>query len=340
MTADDSWPHHRDRTRRLAVVILNYKTPKLVRDCLATLQGQLDPARDVAIVVDNDSGDGSDDVIESEIAEQGWSDWVRLVRSGVNGGFSAGNNVGIKAERADFYLLLNSDTLVRTGTIEEMLRAAEQNQSAGLIGPRLEWPDGEPQNSCFRDMGVFSELIAGAQSGPITKLFAKHDVTMGVFEDPTRVEWVSFACVLIRRSVIDRIGLMDEGFFMYFEDAEYCRRARRAGFEVLYWPEAHVVHLRGGSSPVKSAAAARKRLPAYFYASRSRYFSGAGGRLNLVLVNIAWTLGWLVALGRRVVQGRRIGTPERALRDNWTAFWSSHKPKRSRRSTVGRGVQA
>ena len=325
MTAPGAAPQTGAEDYRLAVVILNYKTPKLVEDCLATLRDQLEPGRDVAIVVDNKSGDGSDDVIEAAIAEHGWNGWARLVRSEVNGGFSAGNNVGIRSVRAEFYLLLNSDTLVRPGAIAELLRAAEANESAGLIGPRLEWPDSEPQNSCFRDMNLFSELIAGAQSGPITKLFARRDVTMGVFDGPMRADWVSFACVLIRRAVVDRIGLMDEGFFMYFEDAEYCRRARRAGFGVLYWPGAHVVHLRGGSSPVKSAAAARKRLPAYFYASRSRYFSGAGGRVYLVLVNTAWTLGWFVALVRRIVQGRRIGTPERALRDNWTAFWSSRR---------------
>lgn len=306
--------------KRLAVVVLNYKTPGLVADCLATLEAELDHERDVAIVVDNCSGDGSADQIEATLGENDWKDWAVLVRSEVNGGFSAGNNVGMKAVEAEFYLLLNSDTLVRPGAIAELLHAMEELPKAGLVGPRLEWPDAEPQNSCFRDKSVWSELIAGAQSGPITKLFASRNVSMGIFDEPTHADWVSFACVLMRREVIDRIGLMDEGYFMYFEDADYCRLARRAGFEVLHWPAAHVVHLRGGSAPVKSNAAARKRLPAYFYASRTRYFVKFGGRLGLIAANTAWTIGWLVALMRRVFQGRRIGTPERALRDNWTAF--------------------
>lgn len=305
---------------RLAVVVLNYKTPGLVADCLATLESELDPARDAAIVVDNCSGDGSADEIERTIAQRGWGAWARLVRSPVNGGFSAGNNVGMRSAEAEFYLLLNSDTLVRPGAIGELLRAAAENPGAGLIGPRLEWPDLAPQNSCFRDKSVWSELIAGAQSGPITKLLASRDVSMGVFDEPVAADWVSFACVLVRHSVVDAIGLMDEGYFMYFEDADYCRKARRAGFGVLHWPGARVVHLRGGSAPVKSNAAARKRLPEYYYASRTRYFVTFGGRALLIAANAAWSLGWLVALARRVAQGRRIGTPRRALLDNWTAF--------------------
>lgn len=304
------------------MVVLNYKTPGLVSDCLATLAQELDHAHDVAVVVDNCSGDGSADQIESSLNENGWNEWAVLVRSEVNGGFSAGNNVGMQAVDAENYLLLNSDTLVRPGAIAELLRAMDKNPKAGLIGPRLEWPDAEPQNSCFRDKNIWSELIAGAQSGPITKLFASHDVSMGIFDEPTNADWVSFACVLIRREVIDRVGLMDEGYFMYFEDADYCRLARRAGYDVLHWPAARVVHLRGGSSPVKSYAAARKRLPAYFYASRTRYFVKFGGKLGLIAANTTWTIGWLMALARRVFQGRRIGTPDRALRDNWTAFGS------------------
>lgn len=308
--------------RRLGVIVLNYRTPGLVADCLATLETELDHALDTAIVVDNHSNDGSADTIERTLGERGWGGWATLVRSDLNAGFSAGNNIGMKAASADMYLLLNSDTLVRPGAIPELLRAAEANPDAGLIGPRLEWPDGTAQNSCFRDKSLASELIAAAQSGPITRFLGSRDVSMGVFDSPTRADWVSFACVLVRKEVVERIGLMDEGYFMYFEDADYCRQARRAGFEVLHWPHARVVHLRGGSAPVKSQAAARKRLPAYYYASRARYFAKFGGRFGLALANGAWSLGWLIALARRLGQGRQIGTPERALRDIWTAFAS------------------
>ena len=308
--------------KRLAVVVLNYKTPGLVVDCLATLESELDHELDVCIVVDNCSGDGSENQIEQALKEKKWSGWARLIRSESNDGFSAGNNTGMNAVDAEFYLLLNSDTLVQEGAIGELLRAAHAESAAGLIGPRLEWPDGKAQNSCFRDKSVWSELVAAAQSGPVTRMFAGRDVSMGVFDEPTRADWVSFACVLVRRTVVEKVGSMDDGYFMYFEDSDYCRKARREGFKVMYWPKARVVHLRGGSAPVKSAAAARKRLPKYYYASRSRYYASFGGRLGLFAANTAWTVGWLIALMRRVFQGRRIGTPERALRDNWTSFRS------------------
>ncbi|MGP1271824.1 MAG: glycosyltransferase family 2 protein [Phycisphaerales bacterium] len=313
---------------RLAVVILNYRTPGLVTDCLVSLDGQLEPGRDEAIVVDNASGDGSADEIERSILERGFGGWARLVRSRENGGFSAGNNVGLRAVEAEAYLLLNSDTIVRPGAVAELLAALGANPSAGLIGPRLEWPDGTPQVSCFNDHTVLGQVVVAAQSGPITAALRRFDLSRGVPEAPAEGAWVSFAAVLIPRKTLDEIGYMDEGFFMYFEDAEFGRRVRAAGLGVVYWPAARVVHLRGGTSPVKEAQRARRRVPEYFYRARSRYFALRGGRATLLAANLAWTVGWLVAVLRRVVQRRPIGTPKHAARDIWLGFSRPLEPFR------------
>lgn len=308
--------------RKIAVVILNYRTPGMTVDCLETLEPELVQRGDARVyVVDNCSGDGSADQIEQAINDRGWSGWCELLPSEVNGGFAAGNNVGLRKAHADggfeYALLLNSDTLVRPGAITELLNAGEQRKDASLIGPRLEWPDGKPQVSTFRCQTPVTELINAAAIGALTKLLSRFNTSIGVSDEPVAAPWVSFACVLIRKEVFETAGLMDEGYFMYFEDVAMCRAARQAGFGVLYWPQAHVVHLRGGSSPVKSAAEQRKRLPAYFYASRSRYYASFYGRPGLWLANALWLLGrslsWL-----REWFGRGSHHAERAPRDIWT----------------------
>jgi GT2 family glycosyltransferase len=299
----------------LAIVIINYRTPNLVIDALKSLEEQIEIDRHQVMLVDNCSGDNSVPILEQAIADNHWGSWVTLIPSPVNGGFSAGNNVGIKAITADNYLLLNSDTIVRPGAIASLEKALESNPEAGLISPRLEWPDETPQISCFRYHSWMSELISTAATGPITKLFGVYDVPIPVSDTPFEPEWTSFACVLIRRKVIEQIGLMDEGYFMYFDDVDYCRQARDAGWKVLHWPEARVVHLRGGSGSVKSDMAARKRPRAYLYASRSRYFAKFYGIIGLWIANLFWLIGRSIALIREITRPTHIC--EYAAQDIW-----------------------
>lgn len=316
--------------RTLAVVILNYRTPGMTVDCLETLEPELAQRSDVRVyVVDNCSGDGSADQIDTAIQQHGWSAWCELIRSDTNGGFAAGNNIGLRKAHADggfkYALLLNSDTLVRPGAIDELLSAAEQRSDAALIGPRLEWPDGKPQVSAFRFQTPMTELINAAAIGVITKLLARFNTAMGAPDQPFNPQWVSFACILIRKEVFEQAGLLDEGYFMYFEDTALSRTASKAGFRTLYWPTAHVVHLRGGSGPVKSAAAQRKRLPAYFYASRSRYYATFYGRPGLWLANALWLTGRGISWLRERL-GRGSHTAERAPRDIWTNALDPFRP--------------
>lgn len=303
---------------RLNVIILNYRTPAVTIDCLRSLAPEVEAFGDArVVVVDNRSEDGSPDAIEAAIHQQGWSDWAEVVRSPINGGFSYGNNIGLRRRSAEAYLLLNSDTIVRPGAVAELWRAMEQNPRAGIVAPRLEWRDGTAQISAFRDISPASELIRGAGTGPITRLLRRSDVPIAVSDGPIEPRWVSFAACMIRRQALEQIGLMDEGYFMYFEDADYCRRARQGGWAVLYWPSAHVVHLRGGSSPVKTQAAQRQRLSRYYYESRSRYFVRFYGRAGLWAANMLWTVGHAIALVRQTF-GRK---QPHACKCEWRDIW-------------------
>jgi hypothetical protein len=312
---------------RLAIVIINYRTPKLLIDCLRSLENEITVDRDCVVVVDNCSGDNSVDQIQQAITDYQWSQWTKLIPSEVNGGFSAGNNLGIQAVKADAYLLLNSDTIVRPGAIQSLREAMQTHPDAGLISPRLEWPDGTPQISCFRDSSPVSELIRSAETGLITQLLKRYDIPIPVSDEPFEPDWTSFACVLIRGEVIQEVGLMDEGYFMYREDNDYCRRARNAGWKILHWPKARVVHLRGGSGSVKSDLAKRKRPPNYLYASRARYFAKHyGGQAGLLMANLLWLAGRSISLTREAISNKKPHTCESQARDIWINWWEPMKP--------------
>lgn len=313
--------------KRTAVVVINFRTPQLTIDCLETLVDEIDPSQDLVVVVDNDSGDDSFSRLESHIQQQGWQAWVNLIASGHNGGFSFGNNVGIESVEAKYYLLLNSDTLVRPGALEAMRVAIQQRPDIGLVGPRLEWKDGTAQISCFRYRSPAGELVTAASTAPVTRLLQKYVVSMPVSDEPIEPPWASFACILIRREVIEQVGLMDDDYFMYFEDIDYCRRAGKKGWRVLYEPGARVVHLRGGSSNVKDAISERKRPPRFYYESRARYFAKFYGRTGLWFTNLMWAMGRTIELARVVCTGRTPLTCQKESIDNWIGAWNPLRAK-------------
>lgn len=301
----------------LCIVILNYKTPNLVLDCLDSLRGQVDGESRRVIVVDNNSPDNSESAIRQGVESRQYGGWVDFLKSEENGGFAAGNNLGAHAIAADNYLLLNSDTLVGSGAISSLLETLRQNPHAGIVGPRLEWPDGTPQISCFRDHSPWSEIIDSAGLGQITRMLNRWNVPLPVSNELEHPEWVSFACALIRGEVWQALAGLDDQFFMYFEDADFCRRARKAGWEIAYQPAARVVHLRGGSSNVKSDLARRKRPARYLYASRTLYYRKHLGLAGPVLANLAWQLGHTISLVRKMIDGRPPGACEYQWIDNW-----------------------
>lgn len=303
--------------RRVGIIILNYKTPDLVVDCLDSLKEQIKPGIEV-LVVDNASNDGSAKHIEEQITSNDWGSWARVLCSPVNGGFAAGNNLGIQAIDADAYILLNADTVVLPNTTEELLHAMELRPDAGLIGPGCVSPDGNKALSTFQFIRPISAFIGSASTGPISRLLRRYDVPFHTTDVPAEPDWVGFGCVLIRREVIEQVGLLDDGFFMYFEDVDYCHRVRDAGWTILYWPKGGIVHLLGGSSAFTSEEALRNRAPRYFYESRSRYFAKHYGRFGLLSANLAWLLGRCISLARELLGNKQPHHRKNEARDIWT----------------------
>lgn len=302
---------------KLVVSIINYRTAELT---IQSAQSVLDDInrQDVKIVIiDNASCDGSAEKIEDWINNQAADAPIELLHSTTNSGFSGGHNQGIVSYDATYYLLLNSDAILRPGFIDTIISAADATPSAGLVAPQIETDDGDVQVSCFRFHSLTSEFVRGAGSGPISRLFKKSIVALDPPVNHAEIEWASFACILLRKEMIDQIGNMDESYFLYFEDVEYGLRAHRAGWGVVLEPHAVAVHFRGGSGPVKSLAAQAKRLPKYYYASRSRFFFHRYGRMGAILANLAWMTGR--GLNKlRVLAGKPTQRAvEREARDIW-----------------------
>lgn len=309
----------------LLVVIINYKTPQLVIDCVRSMDGQLSPERQV-VIVDNCSGDDSLEQLNAWL-EADQPEYVELIAAPTNSGFSGGNNTGIKSRKARYYLLTNSDTIVRSGAIETLIQTAEEHQDAGLVSPRLEWPDATPQISCFRYHTPISELIDAAETSVVTKIFHRWHVPIPIIDTISECQWTSFACVLVRGRVVEQIGLMDEGYFLYYEDVDYSQLVRKAGWRVINNPAAHVVHLRGGSSDVKANQAKKSRLPKYVWESRNRYFALHYGFLGLLSANLLWLLGAAITQVRLLMGKKQSPLIEKQWRDIWTNFFNPLKQR-------------
>lgn len=312
---------------RLVVSVINYRTPELTLSCVQSVLaygGETDLA---VVVIDNASGDGSVTEIDNWIAAQIPLVPVTLLASDVNLGFAGGHNAVMRAHPAAFYLLLNSDTVLCEDTLTRLLAAAYARPRAGILAPALEDKDGTRQISCFRFHTPASELIRGAGTGPVTRMLARYDVPLGIVPDPDAIGWISFACVLVRHDVIAQTGGLDGGFFLYYEDAEFCHRVRKAGWQIAYIPDARVVHFRGGSGPVKALSRAARRLPPYYYRSRARYFRKVHGHLGLFAANLCWGVGRCIAMARRLVGKPVPKARECEWRDIWTGLVRPLRPR-------------
>jgi hypothetical protein len=280
----------------LNVIILNYGTPDLAIASAESVQPQIEAIGGRLILVDNASPDNSAEKLSAWAASKPGAP-LEIILSPVNGGFAAGNNLGIKAGEAAFYLLLNSDTLVEPGALAALLGAMKERPKLGLAGPLILDEAGAIAVSRFRKRTPFSEFVEATGLDIFYNRFREHVVP--IFEDEADApDWISFACVMIRKDVIEEVGLLDEGYFMYFEDSAYGLKAAHKGWRGARIDAARVRHFEAKSSGVEDAAAEHKRLPRYYYAARARYFIDHYGRAGFVAANLFWLAGRAVNYAR------------------------------------------
>jgi GT2 family glycosyltransferase len=221
----------------IAVVIVTYKRAALTIDSLRSVAAEQSTAgfHLRAIVVDNASGDAP--AIAEAIESNGWRSWVTLVSAGKNGGFAYGNNLGITRAyepRVPSYIyLLNPDVQIRPGAIGSLARFLESHPEAGIAGSSFENLDGSDWPIAFHFPSLMSEMLQGMELGPLTRLFKRSTVAQHMTKTPQPIDWICGASMLIRPAVLESIGGMDENYFLYFEETDFCYRAKKAAPGVL-----------------------------------------------------------------------------------------------------------
>jgi N-acetylglucosaminyl-diphospho-decaprenol L-rhamnosyltransferase len=314
-------PLHRLPMSRCLVVIVNYKTPDLTVDCVRSLVEEREAIPDLkVVVVDNASGDGSLQILHEAARDPDLEGFMQVLAAPRNGGFAYGNNEGIRAALASddppqTVLLLNSDTYIRKGAISTLLDFLETNPAAGIACSRLEDPDGTWQQSRFRFPTLLGEIESGFCFGPVTRLLRHHVVPLPPGTERIEVDWAAGASMAIRREVFTKIGLMDEAYFLYYEETDFCLRAKRAGFQVWYVPESRVVHLVGRSTGVTIREHRPARRPRYWFQSRWRYFKTGHGTVYAFLASLGFLVGRMTYRLRCLMTGQKIMDPPRFLSD-------------------------
>ncbi len=264
-----------------SVVILSYNTRELTLDCLARFADPLLAQGWQVILVDNGSTDGTDQAVAARFPR------VQRIALPENQGYAAGNNRGLAQARGEAAILLNSDVQVTPEILQALVDYLAAHPDVAAVSAGLRTPNGQPQAFAFGDEPKPDYLLRRG----LRRLLGWGPLHDWAVDRPVDVDWVSGACLAVRRQALEEVGLLDEGFFLYFEDVDWCLRMRRAGWRVVYHPGIPAIHLGGASEPGRSAA---NRL---YQESLARFYRKHYGPLWAWAVQILGA-GYRLLLGR------------------------------------------
>lgn len=287
----------------LSVIIVNYNTCALLRNCLQALQRAEREAAYEIIVIDNASRDGSVEMVAQKFPD------VTLIKNSSNAGFAAANNQGLRRARGEYLLLLNSDTEVRPGALEHCVEFFLAHPKAGIVGCKLLNADGSMQPSCesFPSLSnLFFENFFLEKIFPQNRLFARRALSFFTYTHALRVDYVKGAFLMIRRQTFKDIGLLDARFFFYAEEMDWCYRARQKGWQVYFTPGGEVLHHGGQSSdPVAPAMFVQlQRARCQFYRKHHNALSSFLARNLMACGAVLRAVIWALVVAYRSVFAR------------------------------------
>ena len=284
---------------KLLVVIVSYRVTDLTIDCLRSLEGVIGEVEGTRVAVcENGTGGDAEERLRRTIVENGWDAWAELTAIFPNRGFTGGNNAVIRpalqgADPPEYVLLLNADTIVLEHALDSLVDFMDARPRAGIAGSLLLSPEGAVQASPFRFPGIASELDRGLRLGIASKLLSPWTLPPPKSGSPCRADWVAGASMILRRTMLDQIGLLDEGLYTYFDDPDICLRAMRAGWETWFVPSSRVIHLEGATTGVASHGPPKRRPP-YLHQARRRFFLKNYGAWYTILADAAFILGYSI----------------------------------------------
>lgn len=280
--------------------IVAFRTPELLRHCLAALAAEAASLSLEATVVDNASADDTVSMLERDFP------WVQVIQNAANRGFGAAHNQALRRARGRYWLVLNSDAAPAPGALRTLVEYMDANPRVAVAGPRLRYPTGDVQPARRRfptAATLFMESTQLQRFFPSNAVLRRYYVEDRPEDTPQDVDWLVGACLCVRAAAAQQVGLFDERFFMYSEELDWCRRFRAAGWRVSYVPSAEVVHQEGGSS--RSDLTARDRQ---FQASKLAYAAKWHGPLLAAALRV-----YLVAeyAGRAVEEASKLALGSR-----------------------------
>ncbi len=295
----------------LSIIIVSWNVKELLRQCLASVESGRGALNLQVIVVDNASTDSSGEMVAAEFP------WVRLLRQQKNVGFSRGNNLGLATAKGPYLLLLNPDTQIVGTALSQMVAYLDAHPTIGALGPQLLFPDGKVQSSRRR----FPTLATGFFESTWLQSVAPRSITHRyyVLDRPddviSQVDWVMGASLMVRRQAYEDVGPLDEGYFMYSEEMEWQRRIKNAGWKVIYYPFAQVIHHEGKSS---EQVVVQRHI--YFQRSKLRYYRQVHGRWAAGVLRAFLLASYALQLGLEATKG--IIGHKRTLRwQRVAAYW-------------------
>ncbi|MCP5074586.1 MAG: glycosyltransferase family 2 protein [Rhodobacteraceae bacterium] len=315
----------------LLTIILNYRTPEMTMQSLEAALREMEGLNGEVVVVDNDSQDGSFEKMSTAVMARGLVN-VRVVQAGSNGGFGAGNNVGIRTglsngRKPDFVYILNSDAFPGPDSIRHLMAHLRANPETGLAGSYIHGPGGEPHITAFRFPSILSEFEGAAKFGPVSKILKPFALPLPLPEKTRKVDWLAGASLMIRSNVLDEIGLFDEAYFLYFEETDLCLRAKRAGRSTVYVRESEVAHIGSVSTGMKTWT----KMPDYWFDSRMHYFVKNHGKFYAALATTAHLIGGTIHWLRSRIRKKPRSNPRGSLR-----HLTSHAVKSARKPATER----
>lgn len=267
----------------LSIVIVNHNVEHLLKECLQSVYCNTRQISFEIIVVDNNSTDGSVEMLRKEFPG------VKLIENQENLGFAKATNQGLRESRGRYVLLLNPDTVVLSGALDKMVEFMEANSQAGALGCKLLYPDGSLQPSCrsFPTLTTaFFENTGLEKLFPKNKVIGRHRIGYWDHNDIREVDQPTGAALMVRQEILSQVGLMDEQFYMYYDDIDWCYRIKKRGWKIYLIPLAQIIHYGGQSAGLNMA-----EMRIQGYKSRHKFFRKHYGILSELIVKQMDLLG-------------------------------------------------
>jgi hypothetical protein len=305
----------------VSVVIVNWNTRDILRNCLKSIYEQTGDVALEVIVIDNASSDGSAEMVRKNFPK------VNLIENSENRGFAAANNQGITIAEGRYVLLLNSDTIVLENAIDKTLSFADAHPEAAIVGCQV-WDDSDTiQMTCFRFPSVFNLFLSAFW---LNKFF-KHNRILGREwmlwwgrDSEREVDVISGSFMFVKRKAIEEVGLMDEDYFLYYEETDWCYRFARAGWKILFWPGAKILHWHGGRNSSKQESL---RMFVQFQKSLLIFFRKHYGWLNCITARLLLIMSfglrccsWILVVSLKRLLGNSIDSEKEKLIKHWGAL--------------------